>query len=67
MWTTAQLATALVVALSRLGGAGNSRRVVSIDPQARRVQDDAGEEYGYEKLVLATGGRWHGSAPATAS
>jgi len=32
------------------------RRVVSIDPAARRVRDDAGDEYEYEKLVLATGG-----------
>jgi 3-phenylpropionate/trans-cinnamate dioxygenase ferredoxin reductase component len=33
-----------------------SRRVVEIDPAAKRVRDDAGDEYGYEKLVLATGG-----------
>src|SRR6266851_5517751 len=33
------------------------RRVVSIDPAARRAVDDAGDEYAYEKLVLATGGR----------
>ena len=32
------------------------RRVVSIDLGARRVRDDAGDEYEYEKLVLATGG-----------
>ncbi len=32
------------------------RRVVSIDTAAKRVRDDAGDEYGYEKLVLATGG-----------
>jgi 3-phenylpropionate/trans-cinnamate dioxygenase ferredoxin reductase subunit len=32
------------------------RRVVSIDPAGNRVLDDAGDEYGYEKLVLATGG-----------
>ena len=32
------------------------RRVVSIDPDGKRVRDDAGEEYAYEKLVLATGG-----------
>ena len=32
------------------------RRVVSIDTAAKRVQDGGGDEYGYEKLVLATGG-----------
>ncbi|MGH2935364.1 MAG: NAD(P)/FAD-dependent oxidoreductase [Gaiellaceae bacterium] len=32
------------------------RRIVSIDPGAHRATDDAGEEYAYEKLVLATGG-----------
>src|SRR5471030_1205533 len=32
------------------------RRVVSLDVAAKRVQDDAGDEYGYEKLVLAPGG-----------
>ena len=32
------------------------RRVVSIDLQAHRATDDAGEEYAYERLILATGG-----------
>jgi len=32
------------------------RRIVSLDPAARRAADDAGEEYAYEKVVLATGG-----------
>jgi 3-phenylpropionate/trans-cinnamate dioxygenase ferredoxin reductase component len=32
------------------------RRIVSIDPGGHRATDDAGEEYAYEKLVLATGG-----------
>ncbi|HZU19854.1 MAG TPA: FAD-dependent oxidoreductase [Gaiellaceae bacterium] len=32
------------------------RRIVEIDPANRRAADDAGEEYGYEKLILATGG-----------
>jgi len=32
------------------------RRIVSIDPTAGRATDDAGEEYAYERLVLATGG-----------
>ena len=31
------------------------RRIVSIDPAAGRASDDAGEEYAYEKLILATG------------
>jgi NADPH-dependent 2,4-dienoyl-CoA reductase/sulfur reductase-like enzyme len=31
------------------------RRIVSIDPAAGRATDDAGEEYAYEKLILATG------------
>lgn len=32
------------------------RRVVSLDLDARRAADDQGEEYEYEKLLLATGG-----------
>jgi len=32
------------------------RRIVSLDLAARRAVDDAGDEYGYERLVLATGG-----------
>lgn len=32
------------------------RRIVSIDPDAHTAVDDAGDEYGYERLVLATGG-----------
>ncbi len=32
------------------------RRAVELDPAARRVRDDQGEEYSYEKLLLATGG-----------
>jgi len=32
------------------------RRIVSIDPAAGRAIDDAGDEYAYERLVLATGG-----------
>jgi NADPH-dependent 2,4-dienoyl-CoA reductase/sulfur reductase-like enzyme len=32
------------------------RRIVSIDPAAHTAQDDTGEEYRYERLVLATGG-----------
>jgi len=33
------------------------RRVTSVDREARRVLDDRGESYGYERLLLATGGR----------
>lgn len=32
------------------------RRVAGIDPSARRLTDDKGNEYHYEKLLLATGG-----------
>src|SRR5258706_2992389 len=32
------------------------RMVTRIDSAARRLHDDKGEEYGYEKLLLATGG-----------
>jgi NADPH-dependent 2,4-dienoyl-CoA reductase/sulfur reductase-like enzyme len=32
------------------------RRVVSLDLAGHRVTDDQGESYGYEKLLLATGG-----------
>jgi NADPH-dependent 2,4-dienoyl-CoA reductase/sulfur reductase-like enzyme len=32
------------------------RRIGSIDLAGRRAQDDAGEEYAYERLLLATGG-----------
>jgi 3-phenylpropionate/trans-cinnamate dioxygenase ferredoxin reductase subunit len=33
------------------------RRIVSLDLDARRAADDAGEEYAYERLLLATGGK----------
>jgi 3-phenylpropionate/trans-cinnamate dioxygenase ferredoxin reductase subunit len=33
------------------------RSIVSLDLEARRAVDDAGGEYAYEKLLLATGGR----------
>jgi 3-phenylpropionate/trans-cinnamate dioxygenase ferredoxin reductase subunit len=33
------------------------RRIVSLDLDERRATDDAGEEYAWEKLLLATGGR----------
>ncbi len=32
-------------------------RVQKIDPQDNKVTDDAGKVYGYEKLLLATGGK----------
>jgi NADPH-dependent 2,4-dienoyl-CoA reductase/sulfur reductase-like enzyme len=32
------------------------RRIVSVDPDAHTALDDAGDEYAYERLVLATGG-----------
>jgi 3-phenylpropionate/trans-cinnamate dioxygenase ferredoxin reductase subunit len=32
------------------------RRIVSLDLHERRATDDAGERYGYERLLLATGG-----------
>jgi 3-phenylpropionate/trans-cinnamate dioxygenase ferredoxin reductase subunit len=32
------------------------RRIVSLDLDARRATDDTGGEYGYEKVLLATGG-----------
>jgi NADPH-dependent 2,4-dienoyl-CoA reductase/sulfur reductase-like enzyme len=32
------------------------RRIVSLDLDAHRATDDRGDEYGYEKLLLATGG-----------
>jgi 3-phenylpropionate/trans-cinnamate dioxygenase ferredoxin reductase component len=46
------LGTAEAGAELRLG-----RRIVSLDPGAHRATDDAGEEYKWEKLLLATGGR----------
>ncbi len=33
-----------------------SRTVVSIDAAARQVKDEQGDKYGYDKLLLATGG-----------
>src|SRR3954447_23612226 len=33
------------------------RRIVELDLDGRRVVDDQGEPYGYERLLLATGGR----------
>lgn len=40
------------------GGADivTGRRIVSLDVDARRATDDQGEEYAYEKVLLATGG-----------
>jgi 3-phenylpropionate/trans-cinnamate dioxygenase ferredoxin reductase component len=32
------------------------RRIVALDLEARRATDDQGDDYGYEKLLLATGG-----------
>src|SRR4051812_42362093 len=32
------------------------RRIVALDLDARRATDDAGEEYAWQKLLLATGG-----------
>ena len=32
------------------------RRIVALDLDERRATDDTGEEYGYEKVLLATGG-----------
>jgi NADPH-dependent 2,4-dienoyl-CoA reductase/sulfur reductase-like enzyme len=41
-----------------LGGADlkTGRRIVELDLDARRAKDDRGDEYAYEKLLLATGG-----------
>src|SRR3954463_4688712 len=33
------------------------RRIVALDLAARRATDDRGEEYAYEQVLLATGGR----------
>jgi 3-phenylpropionate/trans-cinnamate dioxygenase ferredoxin reductase component len=33
------------------------RRIASLDPDGHRATDDAGDEYRYERLLLATGGR----------
>jgi 3-phenylpropionate/trans-cinnamate dioxygenase ferredoxin reductase component len=33
------------------------RRIVAVDPEARLATDDAGEDYRWEKLLLATGAR----------
>jgi NADPH-dependent 2,4-dienoyl-CoA reductase/sulfur reductase-like enzyme len=33
------------------------RRIVALDPARREAQDDEGETYRYEKVLLATGGR----------
>ena len=33
------------------------RRAMELDPRAKALRDDRGEEYRYEKLLLATGGR----------
>jgi 3-phenylpropionate/trans-cinnamate dioxygenase ferredoxin reductase component len=32
------------------------RRIVSLDPDGNRAVDDAGDEYRYERVILATGG-----------
>src|SRR5262245_49707097 len=33
------------------------RRIVSVDVDQRTAADDAGQTYGYERLLFATGGR----------
>jgi 3-phenylpropionate/trans-cinnamate dioxygenase ferredoxin reductase component len=33
-----------------------NRKVVQLDPQKKQVRDDAGDEYTYDKLLIATGG-----------
>ena len=33
-----------------------SRKVTELDPAAKRVRDDRGDEYAFDKLLLATGG-----------
>ena len=33
-----------------------NRKAVQIDPQKKQVRDDAGNEYTYDKLLIATGG-----------
>ena len=33
-----------------------NRKVVQLDPQKKQVRDDAGNEYTYDKLLIATGG-----------
>ena len=47
--------------LARHGGGGAElqlgRRIVSLDLDRHLATDDRGEEYGWEKLLLATGGR----------
>ncbi len=35
----------------------NSKRVVSVRPSEKKVRTDGGEEYAYNKLLLATGGK----------
>src|SRR5436305_8910774 len=32
------------------------RRIVSLDPKAKRAVDDNGDEYAFDKVLLATGG-----------
>lgn len=32
------------------------RKIVALDPTQKKIRDDQGEEYSYEKLLLATGG-----------
>ena len=47
-----------LVATRQLGGADlkTGRRIVELDLDARRANDDQGDEYAYEKVLLATGG-----------
>jgi len=33
------------------------RRIVALDPAAKRVRDDRGDEHSYDRLLLATGGK----------
>ncbi len=56
LWTGKPLETIWLPAVAGLA-LHTGRRAVALDVSARRVLDDRGEAYGYERLLLATGGR----------
>jgi len=56
VWTGKPLETIWLPAVPGLA-LHTGRRAVALDVRARRVLDDRGEAYGYERLLLATGGR----------
>jgi len=56
LWKSGEIESIWLDACARNADLRLQRRVVSIDPSGHTVTDDIGTQYGYGKLLLATGG-----------